>query len=47
MDLYSRQIIGMAMADHLRTELVENALDMALTQRRPPRNVLHHSDRGS
>ncbi len=47
MDLYSRQIVGIAMADHLRTELVESALDMALTQRRPPRNVLHHSDRGS
>jgi putative transposase len=47
MDLYSRQIVGMAMADHLRTELVESALDMALTQRRPPRHLLHHSDRGS
>lgn len=47
MDLFSRQIVGMAMADHLRTDLVESALDMALTQRRPPRNLLHHSDRGS
>lgn len=47
MDLYSRQIVGMAMADHLRTDLVESALDMALTQRRPPRHLLHHSDRGS
>lgn len=47
MDLYSRQIVGMAMADHLRSELVETALDMALTQRRPPRHLLHHSDRGS
>lgn len=47
MDLYSRQIVGMAMADHLRTDLVESALHMALTQRRPPRNLLHHSDRGS
>ena len=47
MDLYSRQIVGMVMADHLRTELVESALNMALTQRRPPRNILHHSDRGS
>lgn len=46
MDLYSRQIVAMAMADHLRTELVERALDMALTQRRPPRHLLHHSDRG-
>ena len=47
MDLYSRQIVGMAMTDHLRTDLVENALDMALTHRRPPHNLLHHSDRGS
>ena len=47
MDLYSRQIVGMAMADHLRTDLVESALDMALTQHRPPRHLLHHSDRGS
>lgn len=47
MDLYSRQIVGMTMADHLRTDLVESALDMALTQRRPPRNLLHHSDRTS
>ena len=47
LDLYSRQIVGMAMAHHLRTDLVESALDMALTQRRPPRNLLHHSDRGS
>ena len=47
MDLYSRQIVGMTMADHLRTELVENALEMALTHRRPPRHLLHHSDRGS
>ena len=37
----------MAMADHLRTELVETALDMALQQRRPDTDLLHHSDRGS
>lgn len=47
MDLYSRQIVGMAMADHLRTELVETALDMALQQRQPEEDLLHHSDRGS
>ena len=47
LDLASRQIVGMAMADHLRTELVEAALDMALQQRRPPPGLLHHSDRGS
>jgi transposase InsO family protein len=47
LDLASRQIVGMAMADHLRTELVEAALDMALCQRRPATGLLHHSDRGS
>jgi putative transposase len=47
LDLASRQVVGMAMADHLRAELVEAALDMALQQRRPPPGLLHHSDRGS
>jgi transposase InsO family protein len=47
MDMFSRQIVGMAMADHLRTELVETALDMAITHRCPPPDLLHHSDRGS
>lgn len=47
MDLASRQIVGLAMADHLRTELVEAALDMALVQRRPDTGLLHHSDRGT
>ena len=47
MDMYSRQIVGLAMADHLRTELVETALDMALQQRQPDADLLHHSDRGS
>lgn len=46
LDLASRQIVGLAMADPLRTELVEAALDMALCQRRPPTGLLHHSDRG-
>jgi putative transposase len=47
MDLASRQIVGLAMADHLRAELVETALDMALVQRRPGSGLLHHSDRGT
>lgn len=47
LDLASRQVVGMAMADHLRTELVQAALDMALIQRRPAEGLLHHSDRGS
>jgi putative transposase len=47
LDLASRQVVGLAMADHLRAELVEGALDMALIQRRPGGDLLHHSDRGS
>lgn len=46
MDAFSRRIIGWSMATHLRTELVLDALEMALTQRRPE-NVIHHTDHGS
>jgi putative transposase len=45
-DLCSRKIVGWSMADHLRTELCVNALNMALLSRRPGKNLLHHSDRG-
>lgn len=45
MDVFSRRIVGWAMANHLRTELVLDALNMALYRRRP-RNVIHHSDQG-
>jgi putative transposase len=47
MDLYSRQIVGLAMADHMRSELTETALEMALCHRQPDPSLLHHSDRGS
>jgi transposase InsO family protein len=47
MDLFGRKIVGLAMADHMRSELVESAFCMALTERRPDRGLLHHSDRGS
>lgn len=46
MDAWSRRVVGWAMATHLRAELVLNALDMALQQRRPS-GVIHHSDQGS
>jgi len=46
LDIYSRRIVGWAMADHLRTELVLAALDMALWNRRPAPGVIHHSDHG-
>ncbi len=46
-DLYSRRIVGWAMADHLRAELVTDALEMALARRRPKRGLVWHSDQGS
>ena len=46
LDALSRRVVGWAMAAHLRTELVIEALEMAVTQRRPGR-VIHHSDRDS
>jgi putative transposase len=46
LDLWSRKIVGWAMADHLRAELVIDALRMARTQRQPGRGLLVHSDRG-
>jgi putative transposase len=45
LDVWSRKIVGWAMASHLRTALVTAALDMAITQRSPA-NVIHHSDQG-
>ena len=46
-DLYSRRIVGWAMADHMRAELVTDALQMALSHRRPARGLIWHSDQGS
>src|SRR5689334_21510063 len=46
LDAWSRKIVGWAMANHLRTELVLDALEMAVGQRRP-KDVIHHSDQGS
>lgn len=45
LDAWSRRVIGWCMENHLRTELVLSALNMALEQRRPS-NVIHHSDQG-
>jgi putative transposase len=45
LDVWSRRVVGWAMAAHLRTELVLDALDMALRTRRP-RHVIPHSDHG-
>ena len=45
LDVFSRKVVGWAMATHLRTELVLDALEMALFRRRPG-DVVHHSDQG-
>ncbi len=45
-DAWSRRVVGWAMATHLRTELVLEALEMAIRQRHPA-GVIHHSDQGS
>jgi len=45
LDAWSRRVVGWAMATHLRTELVLDALTMAVDQRRPTQ-VIHHSDQG-
>ena len=47
MDLYSRRIVGWALADHLRAEIVVDALQVAVSRRRPDRGLVHHSDQGS
>ncbi len=47
MDLHSRLIVGWALADHLRTSLIERALEAALGHRNPSPGMIHHSDRGS
>ena len=46
LDLCSRKLVGWSMADHLRTDLVADALRMALARRGPTPGLLHHSDRG-
>ena len=46
LDAWSRRIVGWSMTRHLRTELVLEALEMALCQRRPE-SVIHHSDQGT
>jgi putative transposase len=47
LDLGSRRLLGYSMAEHMRTELVTDALDMALTARGAAAGVIAHADRGS
>ena len=46
-DLFSRQVVGWAIDDHMQTSLCMRALQMAFWRRKPERGLLHHSDRGS
>jgi transposase InsO family protein len=45
-DLASRRVVGWALADHMRSVLVEDALTMAFANRAPEKGVIFHSDRG-
>jgi putative transposase len=46
LDTHSRRIVGWSMASHMRTELVVDALQMAVWRRKPSAGLVHHSDRG-
>ena len=46
LDVFSRRVVGWSMQDHLRTELVLAALEMAVSKRRPEPGLIHHSDHG-
>jgi putative transposase len=47
LDLYSRRVVGWAMDEHMQASLVQQAWNMAITQRHPSADLLHHSDQGS
>jgi putative transposase len=47
MDACSRRIVGWSMQSHMRTELVQEALDLAVARRNPGPGLVHHSDHGS
>jgi putative transposase len=46
-DAFSRRIVGWSMADHMRSDLVIDALQMAIARRSPDPGLIHHSDQGS
>jgi len=47
LDLFSRRVVGWAMDEHMEASLAQNAWNMAVSQRNPSAELLHHSDRGS
>ena len=46
-DLYSRRVVGWAVSNRMKRDLAIRALNMAINLRKPPRDCIHHSDRGS
>lgn len=46
LDAYSRRLVGFSMTNHLRAELVVDALEMAIWRRKPAAGLIHHSDQG-
>src|SRR5674476_77006 len=46
-DIFQKEIVGWSLADHMRTELCTKALENAVMKHRPPKGLMHHSDRGS
>jgi transposase InsO family protein len=47
LDLFSRRVVGWAMDEHMQASLAQNAWNMAVSQRNPSTELLHHSDQGS
>ena len=47
LDCFSRRVVGWAMRDNMRAELVVEALEMAVLRRKPAPGLVHHSDQGS
>ena len=47
LDCFSRRVVGWSMAEHMRAELVVEALEMGVSRRKPEPGVVHHSDQGS
>ncbi len=47
LDLYTKQIVGWHLSDHMKTDLVMDALKMAYAAKKPGEGLIHHSDRGS
>jgi putative transposase len=46
-DLYHKEVVGWAVANHMKTELCLEALRNAVMKHRPPKRLIHHSDQGT